>query len=274
MSKKPKVSARSALKEGLGDYYDNDNKNNPCSMVSNKITSQLVSQYKEYRNNVQQAFLVAWEEAYNKWSQNTPDEYQYYLPSNVIENIRTEFQEVVKNITFAEYLQMSPKKWEEEWEYPSYMNYDCLGAEVTLPPNQEEMLSIIQSDMREWLEMIIKSIVRNHVMDNIEYPYDEERTIARLREIYTTISDLLPETLDIPTPSQANKRNKRGQTPFSFLMADILIKMEVRHKWVKIKASLQDEYDDDELESALTELIEAGFIEYNAQKQTLKLLDN
>jgi len=66
--------------------------------------------------------------------------------------------------------------------------------------------------------------------------------------------------------------------PFSKTMGEILdskeVQKEIHRGWTRIKTRLSSQYGEDELEMSKDELIEAGFIEYNAQKQTLKLLDN
>ena len=66
--------------------------------------------------------------------------------------------------------------------------------------------------------------------------------------------------------------------PFSKTMGEILdskeVQKEIHHGWARIKTRLSSQYGEDELEISKDELIEAGFIEYNVQKQTLKLLDN
>ena len=61
--------------------------------------------------------------------------------------------------------------------------------------------------------------------------------------------------------------------PFSEAMISILATNRVRKGWIKIKSSLSDKFSDDELESALKELIEAGFVEYNVQTHELKFID-
>ena len=66
--------------------------------------------------------------------------------------------------------------------------------------------------------------------------------------------------------------------PFSKTMAEILdskeVQKEIHRGWTRIKTRLSSQYGEDELEMSKDELIEAGFIEYNVQNQTLKLLDN
>jgi len=66
--------------------------------------------------------------------------------------------------------------------------------------------------------------------------------------------------------------------PFSKTMGEILdskeVQKEIHRGWARIKTRLSSQYGEDELEISKDELIEAGFIEYNVQKQTLKLLDN
>ena len=65
--------------------------------------------------------------------------------------------------------------------------------------------------------------------------------------------------------------------PFNQMMAEILdsreIQKEVRYGWLKIKTRLWSQYSEDELEAALKELIEAGFVEHDDQKETLKFVD-